>query len=290
MTTKVREYRTKVPYSVHEWRKGQRYVLAKYTTDDVQILDIKQRKEEGSIVTETRKILNMSKWLPGVVRKILNENAMFVEEFSTNIDVIRLPSNNEPGKEVVVTEEKLKTKGLLREMDVETVQEVSGVKDSQDPLKDIKPENLKDGTDKKMTVSLKTKSEGVEDSTFSTISSSCETSYVNKHYDPSTFALSIKTLVKNEEEGSVFQAEGSKVQVYDLAGDREPFCYVYKLITVTINSMVFGWVADKIKNSVRDMLAKFHEKVIETEKEWKDIKEEDLLKLEEEMVKKFMKI
>lgn len=294
MTTKIREYRIKVPFSVHNWRKGQRYVLAKYTTEDVQIIDVKQRKENDSIITESHKVLNMSKWLPSVVKKILNENAMFVDEFSTNIDILILQSDTDPNKQVIVTTKDIKTKGLLKEMKIEKVQEIKGdIAESKDPLKNIESKTLKDGEDKKINVDLsknkKNSTKDESDDNQSTLTSTCESTYVNKHYDSETFKLTVKTIIKNEEEESVFKVKDCKTQFYDLAKDKESYCYVYKLIQVTVNSMIFGWVADKIKNSVRDMLNKFHEKVIETESEWINMKEEELIKLEEEMVTKFLK-
>jgi len=274
MTTKVREYITKVPFSVHEWRKGQRYVLAKYTTEDVQIIGIKKRQEEDKLVTESHKILSMGKWLPGVVKKILNENALLVEEFATNIDVF--------AKGTVATKERIRTDGLLKEMKVEKEQRVKGK--VEDPG-EIESKDVGKDTDKKVTVSV---SKGTP-SEASTVLSTCDTSYVNKYYDANTFTLTVKTAVKDvEEKGGVFGTDPEKVQVFDLSKGREG-CYVYKLITVTINSLVLGWIAERIKNSVRDMLGKFHEKVIETEDEWKDMKEEELVKLEEEMIKKFLK-
>lgn len=287
----MREYRTKVPYTVSKWRKGQRYVLAKYTTDDIQILDIEKMVESDSIVTKSHKILNMSKWLPGVIKKIMNENAMFVEEFSTNVDVIKLPATSqESEKEIVVTQKKIKTKGVLKEIDMTKTQKVKDGHISSEPLKDIESSNLEDFETKRTSLSIGNRATGqVSSGESEFFSSSCETSYVNKHYDASTFSLSVKTIVKTEEGENVFQAEGSKFYSYDLSQGKEPFCYVYKLITVSINSMIFGWVADKVKNSVRDMLNKFHERVIETEEEWKNISEEELVKLEEEMTRKFLR-
>lgn len=319
MTTKIREYVTKMPYSVHDWRKGQRYVLAKYTTDDVEIIGIKKRQEEGKVITESHKLLSMGKWLPMVVKKILNENALLVEEFSTNIDVL--------DNGVLKVEKRVKAQdGMLDEMKVEKTQEAKKVKDIGElEIKDVKEDmdkriivaldkvvkNIKNSSDdkesstSKSTESVKSvksaksvKSSKSAESVKSikslksnnnlTLESACETSYINKYYDVGTFSLTIKTIVKDEKIESPFGTDPDKVQSFDLSSGKDG-CFLYRLITVTVNSMMLGWIADRVKNSVRDMLGKFHEKVIETENEWKEIKEEDLIKLEEEMIKKFVK-
>lgn len=288
MTTKIREYIFKIPFTVDQWRKGQRYVLAKHTTDETQILDIKQRKENGTVITETRKLLDLSRRLPTVLKKLMKENALFVEEFSTNIDVV-----SDEDSRTYITTKNIKTGGLLKEMDVTKTEEAK--------LDKIGSLEMQDGTDRQVNIELSNNkaaassgsstTESVSSaasSISSTTSSTCETSYVSKHYDTDTFSLIIKTHVKTKMEEKVFSEEGKR-QVFDFTNGKQANCYIYKLVKVTINSMIFGWVADKVKNSVRDMLSGFCTKVIETENEWKDLSEEDLVKLEQEMIKKFLK-
>lgn len=293
MTTKIREYVFKIPFTIDQWRKGQRYVLAKHTTDETQILDIKQRKENGALITETRKILDLSKRLPTVLKKLMKENALFVEEFSTNIDVI----GGEDSR-TYITKKSIKTDGLLKEMDVTKTEEAK--------MDRIGSMEMQDGEDRKVNLELSkdysskdhsSKDHSPKDyssnmsttsSVSSTTSSTCETSYVSKHYDTDTFSLTIKTHVKSSMEEKVFSEEGKR-QEFDFTNGKEAKCYIYKLLKVTINSMIFGWVTDKVKNSVRDMLNGFCLKVIESENEWKDLTEEELVKIEEEMIKKFLK-
>lgn len=293
MTTKTRIYRTKVPFTVEEWRKGQRYVLAKYSTDEVKIIQHTFTKSDGSVITETHKEIDLSKRIPGVVRKVINGNAVTVDEYSTTVDIMCFCGK----ADLVVTKQHIKTDGLLKEMNIEKVQEIKEIKHKGDPMKDVQKDNLEEDVDTKIGIDLSKinkqgkpcKSHEKPKSTVSTLASTCETRYVNRQYDTNTFSLLVKTIVKEEEEENLFEEEGAKFQKYDLSEGKEPFCYVYKLLSVTVNSMFFGWVADHVKNAIRDMINKFHEQVISTEKEWRNIKEEELVKLEEEMMQKYMK-
>lgn len=272
MSTKVREYKIKMPYTMADWRKGQRYVIAKYTTDEVQIIDVKRRKEQESVITETHKMLDISKRLPGIVKKVLSGTALCVDEYSTNVDVFTFPPSGASDKrEVVVSEETLKNKdGLLDEMAVTEAKEVRDIPDKS-------PHSAYSSGD-----APKHTREN---------SSTCETRYVNRYYDVSTFSLSVKTHVRREDEGNIFSLpEGFKSQVFDLTRGRTgDGVIVFKLVEVKINSTFFGWIAENIKNMLRDMLVKFQEKMIETEAEWKDMSEEELERLEEEMVRRLMK-
>ncbi|KAM0680219.1 hypothetical protein GINT2_001604 [Glugoides intestinalis] len=298
MTTKIRVYRTKVPFSVNQWRIGQRYVLAKYTTDEVKIVKLSQSNVEGKYVTESHKVIDLSKRMPSVIKKLMSGNALLVDEFSTNIDVMHiLEGIDGKEKEVFMTKEMFKTKGLLKELDVMETGELKSLDHNEDPIRDIKSSNIKDGIDKKIAVDLK----GVvgkndmmynkkqdTDST-ATVTSTCETTYVSKHYDTNTFSLVVQTIVENELNEDAFKEENSKAHDYDLANDQEPYCFVHKLIKVTVNSIFFGWIADQVKNSTRDTVNAFHEKVIETKDEWINLSEKDLVKLEEEMLEKLLK-
>lgn len=272
MSTKVREYKIKMPYTMADWRKGQRYVIAKYTTDEVQIIDLKRRKEQKAVITETHKMLDLSRRLPGIVKKVLSGSALCVDEYSTNVDVFTFsPCGGSDKRKVVISEETMKNKdGLLDEMAVTEAKELLDVPDRNS-------HSAASGEDAE-----EQKSEDC---------STCETRYINKYYDVSTFSLSVRTHVKREDEGNTFNLpEGFKSQVFDLtrgrAGDS---VIVFKLVEVKINSTFFGWISGSIKNMLRDMLVKFQEKMIETEKEWKDMSEKELERLEEEMVGKFMK-
>lgn len=268
MSTKVREYKIKMPYTMADWRKGQRYVIAKYTTDEVRIIDLKRRREQESVITETHKALDLSKRLPGIVKKVLSGSALCVDEYSTNVDVFTLPPQGaDARREVVVCEETLKNKdGLLDEMAVKETKELHHEPDTS------------------AADSGSTGKAACEDC------STCETRYVNRYYDVNTFSLSVKTQVKRADEKNIFGLpDGFKSQTFDLTKGRTgDSVIVFKLVEATINSTFFGWIAENIKNMLRDMLVKFQEKVIETEMEWKGIGEEELVRLEEELVQKFM--
>lgn len=297
MATKIRVYRTKVPFSVSQWRIGQRYVLAKYTTDEVKIVDLRQSNVEGKLVTESHKVIDLSKRMPSVIKKLIAGNALLVDEFSTNVDVMHISKGLDgEKKELFMTKEKFKTKGLLKELDVMETGELKSLDHKEDPIRDIKSSNIKDGISKKIAVDLKdvennekiyNQKESTESS--STVTSTCETKYVSKHYDTNTFSLVVKTLVDDELNEEAFKEEEGKIHTYDLAANQEPYCFVHKLVKVTVNSIFFGWMADQIKNSTRDMVNTFHERVIETKDEWMNLSEMDLVKLEEEMLEKLLK-
>lgn len=287
MSTKVREYKIKMPYTITDWRKGQRYVIAKYTTDEVQIVGVKKKKEHKSVITETHKTLDLSKRLPGVVKKVLSGSALCVDEYSTNVDVLTFPSDGE--REVVVRQETLKNKdGLLDEMTIKETKELRGLENKEDPLTELNSENLLSSSER--DISICPRGAGHEAGAGENCSK-CETRYVNKYYDVNTFNLSVKTHVKRADERNIFNLpEGFKSQEFDLVKGRTgDSVVVFKLVEVTINSTFFGWIAESIKNMLRDMLVKFQERMIATEPEWINMSEEEIVKLEEEMVQKFMK-
>ena len=87
MSKKVREYIIKMPYSVSEWRKAQRYVLAKYTTEEVTIIKHQKTKDENMTKTETHKFINIVKRLPSVIGKVIGGKAFCIDEYSTNLDL-----------------------------------------------------------------------------------------------------------------------------------------------------------------------------------------------------------
>jgi hypothetical protein len=214
MTTKIREYAIKIPFTLQDYRRGQRYVLAKYTTDEVIILENKQRKEDKKVISECKKILNLKKRLPSILTSVLNEKSLLLDEYSINID--EYSSKNE------------------------------------------------------------------------LISSSCVTSYVNQYYDTDTFTLTVKTMTSSGKKENIFKEKNAKLEDIDLSDSKDGI-FIYKFISITINSMLVGWMADHIKNAMKNMLLKFQKKVIETENEWKNISEEELVVLEKAMCEKFKK-
>lgn len=309
MTTKTKEYIIKVPLTLHDWRRGQRYMIAKYTTDEVSILGSKQRKENGKLITESHKVLNIGKRMPSIISKVLNSKALMVEEFSVNVDEIGETTkvqNDRKKKEaqsstnknaVIVTEKKInEAEGLLKEMDVRTVQGVEK-KGSHTSYKDEKLRELAVSIrDKQSTESVSTNKpiESISanksnESLFSTVSSSCETNYVNRYYDTSTFSLSVRTIASHEYKDTIFGQEPGKSQIIDYTDGKEPAIYVYKLVTVMVNSTFLGWICEHIKNTMKNMLLNFQKKMIDSEKEWMNLTEEELQELEKKMISTFMK-
>lgn len=294
MTTKTREYILKVPFTLNEWRKGQRYVLAKYTTDEVSIVKCDQRKEGDKVITESHKVLNISKRLPSIILKVLNSKSLLVDEFSINIDQLKMKDGSK--QELLVTNKEIEeTGGLLKKMNIQKVQEMKTTGDSKKVLSET---NLKEGGLKDVALETKSssnqakgKSKGANEAKeYSTVSSSCETSYVSQYYDSNTFSLTVKTMVSEELKENVFEQKDIKSSVIDLCNDNESNVYIYKLVSVTVNSMMLGWVCDQVKTLMKNMLIKFQKKMIETESEWRNISEEELVALEKKMIETFMKV
>lgn len=334
MSTKVREYKIKMPYSIADWRRAQRYVLAKYTTDEVQIVRHKKRSEDEKAITETHKVLDLSKRLPTIIRKVLSGNAAFVDEYSTNIDIVKTAkmikdvSSEKEIRDTMIKTEKLNiSDGPLQEVKRQEIKELRGdnsinkneaTKGLEDPLLELRSENMskdsikntdilirdeekiKNGENKTKNDGSKTKNaenkkEGddnapsnTHDSTFS--ESFSESKYVNRYYSTETFHLMVKTYVRDKDEENIFGLpDGFKSREIDLRGDNpKNGIIVFKMVEVAVNSTFFGWIAEHIKNMMRDMLVKFQEKIIETEKEWMNISEEELMELEEEMIRRYL--
>ena len=121
------------------------------------------------------------------------------------------------------------------------------------------------------------------------VSSSCETCYVNKYYDVNTFSLTVKTVVSSDLKENIFAQKDFKSSLIDLSKESPKFVHIYKLITVTVNSTLLGWICEHIKNTMKNMLIKFQEKIIESYDKWKNISEEELVELEKKMIETFMK-
>ena len=145
MTTKIREYIIKVPFTIDEWRKGQRYVLAKQTTDEVTIVKTNQRKENNKIITEYHKVLNISKRLPSLIMKVIDSKSLLIDEFSVNIDEIR--SEEDDDIDVLVTDKEIaEDKGTLEKMSIVKTQEVENPSEIEESLngKNFKNGEVKD--------------------------------------------------------------------------------------------------------------------------------------------------
>lgn len=297
MTTKTKEYVIKVPFTLHEWRKGQRYILAKYTTDEVTIINMKQRKEGDKIITESQKVLNLETRLPSIISKVLSSKSLLVDEFSINIDEIKY--DNMKGK-LVTKKDFAETEGLLKEMHIATEQEVKEGEGNElssknlveGELRDVNFDLRGDEVNKNIKdVNDNSKDEDIKGSASSyMVSSSCETTYVNQYYDSTTFALTVRTMATKEYKENIFEQKGVTSSLIDYTDGKEQAIYVHKLVSVTINSMMLGWMCEHVKSTIKAMLLKFQKKLIETKDEWKDISEEELIALESDMIKTFMKV
>lgn len=271
MATKIREYKIRMPYSASEWRKAQRYILAKYMTDEVKIIKHVKTKSENSVETESHKFINLEKRLPAIMAKLLNGNALLVDEYSKNLDYI-IPK--------VEIEEDMKCDGLIKNVNKREIKDLKKNIDEKDVLNAIKDINLKPDV-KDVNVTL---NEPI---------SLSESRYVSKRYDEKTFKLMVRTKIFETSSilNNVFDLEpGFKSREIDMVpkGHEGATIWVYKLVEVQINSILLSWTAESIKNLLRDMLLQFQEKIIETEEEWKAISVEDLEKLEVETIDKFM--
>lgn len=284
MATKIREYILKVPFTLDEWRKGQRYILAKYTTDEVTINKISQRKENGKLITECIKTLNISKRLPSLIMKVISSKSLLIDEFSVNIDEIKSEKNGDI--DVMVTDKEIKgKKGLLDKMSIVETNEVKHPGKLEENLS-CKNLNTSGGV---KDVKLQTREDDIKPKNTPVVSSSCETNYVSKYYDANTFSLTVKTMVTNQLQDNIFSQKDVKSNVIDLSNGNSNSIYVYKLITVTVNSMLLGWICDQVKKLMKNLLIQFQEKMIATHEEWKNITEEELVELEKKMIETFMK-
>lgn len=293
MTNRVRLYKIRVPFTISEWRKGQRYILTKLTTSDVQIVYHKTRKEDKTLITETHKILDVKNKIPYIIKKVIPDDACIVDEFSTNVEALSIDISTEKGKQVYNIETHIENKdGILAKLDVNRTEIVDKTKENNEDYKvNIKNVNFTEN-DNSSIESLH----------------SCTTSYKNRHFDEKTFILHIKTKISNKDIENIFGMETApkeeaidfrsfnkkdikKVGERDYSGEwseRLPSIYVYKLIDVSINSFGFGWITKDIDKHVRNMLVDVQQQIIETYDEWKNLSEEELVKLEKEMIQKFI--
>lgn len=90
MTTAKKVFRIKIPFDLESYRKGYRYSLSRFTTEEVTFLKMTREKNMNKVTTETHKLLDIGKRMPFMVRKVVPTAACLVEEFSTSVDSIRI--------------------------------------------------------------------------------------------------------------------------------------------------------------------------------------------------------
>ncbi|OQS54144.1 hypothetical protein EHP00_1776 [Ecytonucleospora hepatopenaei] len=361
MTVAKKVFKIKVPFSLEEYRKGYRYALSKYTTDEVQFVKMTREKSIDKIITETHKVLNLGKRMPFMVRKVIPTAACMVEEFSTNVDSIKITSdgvsdtfehfhqttdikqndlnvNKErtvdtvtvANTEHVIADEKIKildkdgtelpveeTAKIINErLDVQKNKSAKDLK-IDERLK-VNEKNIKNTLGISETEMREENSKKTEKNSLGKAHCQKEkhqkyeeeghyttTKYKNMHFDESTFKMNIDTKVTTNEHfkfntdapvevidfRTYFKEKMVKVDDRDYSGnfsERYPCVYVYKFVEVEINSKLLGWISKEVVKSLRDSMVELTRDVIRFHKEWKNMKEEELDKYEDEVVKKFM--
>lgn len=133
------------------------------------------------------------------------------------------------------------------------------------------------------------------------------TIYKNRYFDTKTFSLQVKTHASTKVQKNVFELDKDFKELEidfrtynkkDLTkvGDRDytnweseyPCINLYKLVDVSVNSFGMGWVASEVDKFIRNLLVDVQQKIIKSYDEWKDLTEEDLKTLEDEMIQKFI--
>lgn len=84
MANKQREYIFKLPYTPAQYRKGQRYLLATNKRDNVTLVSSNVEKEDGVLTLHTHKRIDANTGMPAILKRVLNRDALLVNEYSTN--------------------------------------------------------------------------------------------------------------------------------------------------------------------------------------------------------------
>lgn len=307
MTRKTKVYKIKLPLTIKEWRKGSRYILSQLTTDDVKI--VIHRKEPGykELKTITHKILDISKKVPYIIKKVLPEQSLILEEHSVNIDLLEIKMN----KEKEITEEEVYNieddKGVYEKIKLKMrgIIEKNYKKDKENDANEIS--NFKE-KDVKSVQENTTICENKEINIKEEMMNYCETKYKNAKYDEKTFKLQINTLGSKKELNNAFELDNGYKEVEidfrkhgkknlknvgtrDYSGDwtkRYPSMYLYKFVEVEINSFGFGWITKEIDKILKNFLVDVQLKIIESYYEWINLSNDEMEKLERQMINKFL--
>lgn len=303
MSRKIKLYVIKVPFSVSELRRGSRYILTKLTTNDVQIVYHRTKKNEKVLITETHKVIDARKKIPYILKKVIPEDACVVDEFSTNIDSIAFEIKDSTKREVYNIDTQMQNKdGIVAELDVHRTEIISENPKTSDDA-DANSEDKKNSKESEININILNINEDQENL------DSCTTTYKNRHFDKSTFSMTIKTKLRTEFIENIFKVEKDyKTEIIDFrsynkanlnkVGDRDysgnweekyKSTYVYKLIDIDVNRFGFGWISGEIDKHVRNMLVDVQQKIIETYDEWKNLTEEEIVNMEKEMIQRFLR-
>ena len=286
MTHIVKKYKIKLPFTVDEWRKGQRYALVKLSNDDMTILTHKQNVNDLYKITETHKVLNLKKKMPTIIKKLIPEQACFVDEYSITIE----KTNNKKIEHLKINEEAHIDEGVIKEVKIQENIFKAINHCISDPKSLEHLENLKS-----------TKLPTLKSSGGSTL-------YLNKYFDKNTFILTVDTLIDSEDKKNIFniekkyQSENIDFRTFKQAnifkiGDRNyeedweskyPAIYLYKKIDVNINSFLLGRVAYEVESTLIGIIVDAIQLVIREYDNWKNLTEEQLVEMESELLKKYI--
>lgn len=277
-------------------------MILKLTTENVQIIEHKKKQDDDSRRTVTHKLMDMREKIPYMIKKILPNDSMIVDEYSTNIDIFEFTTDvkkiiyrtemqlqnsckcvNPEGGVCINTKCKL-SKGESKDMTEDINTEAMANKNKIEELED------KEGGTKI------TKSNEKETG----LINYCETTYKSRHFGIDAFRLQVKTLGSKNESDNVFgltckykedaidfrtynKGKMWKVGSRDYSGEwknRYPVTHVYKMIDVEINSFGFGWITKEIDKLLRSFLVDAQRKILETYDEWIKLSEEELCAME----------
>ncbi|ORD96767.1 hypothetical protein HERIO_1309 [Hepatospora eriocheir] len=258
MTVSKQTFKIKLPFTMYEFRRGQIYTLCRMMREDVSIIKHSRSKDGNLVRTESIKELNLSPFIPSAVKSVIPTKACIVEEFSTSIEAI------------------LEEDAIALHKFTEFVQNDEHLVDEH--FKRIYKKNSHD----------------------------CLTVYKNKYYSEKSFRITITTKVNTDPN---YKVEDSHVKEIDFrtlksdisllnVGSRDytgdwhgkfPVIYVYKTVEIEVNVFGLGWVSSKINKGLSEQLLEFQTNLIKWYDEWKNLSDDELEELENDMIKKFYK-
>ncbi len=299
MTTITKTYVFKLPVTMKEFAKGQRYAVCKMTTNDVSIINMNKSTEEDKITYETRKELNLAGILPSCVKKVLNEDAFVVEEYSRTIETILVTQDGVAGLQMhdvskfkqsdkIIEREEMLNKFKEKDGDIQTERDKTiNIIEDEDKGKDVEGENEHVVEVRNVVDSI------LKDLSCSDLGQVSFTKYKNKYFNEKKFQMSIETKSSRKED---FGGEGRDDKNYEKfdyskkkVGGHDEFLYVYKTVKISVNSFGLGWIAKKINQGLKDQLIDFMTNTLQWYDDWSKMSEEELSELEKVTFKKLVK-
>lgn len=289
MTTAKKIFRIKLPITLDEYRRGFRYTLAKFTTDEVIYQKFERSTEMDKITTKTHKTLNLTGRIPMLVKKVIPTAACFVEEFSTNVDTVVIEKEG-----AKFTHFHQRTQAGIGNKVVTKDLELDGLKN------DSKEEVIKDEK-----VFVEDINNNVVDPN---IGHFTETNYKNVHFDEKTFKMKMITHVcKNKD----FKFDQYSADIVDLdfrvannedltkIGDRDysgnyeerfDCVYIFKYVEIELNSFGLGWISKELLKVLKSNLLEIQQCNMKWFNEWINLNDQEIEKKENEIVMKYSKL